>query len=89
MVKSLFLELKRWPTLEIVMLRNLLHHEIERRLDCAMIGVPHTEREIEAHDEKTKAAQAVPGCDMERGAVEMASADQDALREAQEPKEST
>ena len=70
MLEELLRKIKDRPTLEVVMLRNLLHHEIERRLDCAMIGVPHTEREIEAHDEKTKAAQ-------------------DALREAQEPKEST
>ncbi len=73
----------RLPSLGIAMLRNQLTRELHRRMACIHAGEPYWSKLNEA----PATAEAVPGCDMGRGGVEMAAADQDALREAQEPKE--
>ncbi len=42
-------------TVELCMLRNRLHREVHRRMNCALIGKRHTPEEIKAYDEKTSA----------------------------------
>jgi len=63
------------PSLGLATLRNQITHELHRRMN----GSPHppTDWKMNA-DEKTKAAQALSRGDLERGAVEMVSADQNA-----------
>lgn len=88
MPHEIFDKIKRWQTLELVMLRNLLQHEIQRRMECALIGRPHNEEEIRAYDEKEKNRQAVQRSDLERGSGTLVATDrQDSLRKPEKPKE--
>lgn len=82
-----FAKIKGWQTLDLVMLRNLLHREIHRRIECVIIGKGHTEEEIKAYDEKAEAAQARERGDIRSDSMAMAPARQSASETAQEPKE--